>query len=69
MSKLNKTIPPKNSEDFLGLVDENGSVYWDIFFWATKEYGVQKACYVDSELFDMPNIRGWLPLPPIDKED
>lgn len=59
-------LPPKN-RDFLGLVDNNGNSYWDIFFWATKEDGVGgRACYTDRGLFDMPKILRWQDLPSID---
>lgn len=60
--------PPKN-RNFLGLVDVGYGPYWDIFFWATKEDGVQKACYVDTELFDMPDLIRWTELPEIKEED
>lgn len=60
-----KTKPPKN-RDFLGLVEaRNGELYWDIFFWATKEHGVRKSCFVDRNLFDMPTVVGWTDLPEI----
>lgn len=58
-----KRKPPKD-RDFLGLVKSyNGELYWDIFFWATKEYGVKKACFVDRQLFDMPELLRWEELP------
>ena len=59
--KINKTKPPKDIE-FLGLVSNNGEPrYWDLFWWATKEDGVNgKACYVDRVFFNMPDILGWI---------
>lgn len=64
---MNHTKPPKNGEAFLGLIEAGGVTYWEIFFWATKKDGVRKACYVDRGLFDMPKIKGWLPLPHIEE--
>lgn len=62
-----KTKPPKGRE-FLGLVkDDYGNLYWDFFWWATKEDGVDKACYVDRSYFEMPPIIGWMEVPDIDK--
>ena len=54
----NKRYPKYRS--FLGCVcDSKGNPhYWDIFFWATKEDGVDKACFVDSGLFAMPKCIG-----------
>lgn len=63
--KIETNNPPKNRE-FLGLVETPNYTYWDIFFWATKADGVDKAQYVDRGLFSMPNIKGWVDLP---KED
>lgn len=60
------TKPPKN-RFFLGLV-KSANPYWDIFSWATKEDGVDKACYVDSGLFKMPEIYGWTELPAIEED-
>ncbi|QXN60206.1 hypothetical protein KUA24_139 [Vibrio phage HNL01] len=58
--------PPKNNL-FLGLVAlESGDKYWDIFFWATKEDGVNSAQFVDRGLFAMPTIERWEYLPEID---
>lgn len=58
---MNKTKPPKG-RDFLGLVVSGGNVYWDIFFWATKEDGVNRGGYYDRDLFEMPAIFGWTDL-------
>ena len=67
--KINKTKPPKDRE-FLGLVSNNGEPkYWDFFWWATKEDGVNgKACYVDRAFFDMPDILGWIEVPELEVE-
>jgi hypothetical protein len=66
MNKLMTTKPPKNRE-FLGLVECNGGCYWDIFFWATRENGINgKSCYTDRMLFKMPDIAGWVDLPNIE---
>ena len=65
---MNKNKPPKN-RDFLALVDTGYHGYWDIFFWATREDGVNgKACYVDRQFYAMPNIRGWVDLPEIEED-
>lgn len=61
---MNKTKPPKN-RSFLGFVRRPDYAYWGIFFWATGEDGVIKSCYVDAELYDMPEIEGWVELPDI----
>lgn len=66
MTKLTYRKPPKNGNDFLGLV-KNNTPYWDIFFLATKNYGVEKAQFVDSGLFTMPDIICWAELPEIPK--
>ena len=61
--------PPKD-RSFLGLVSTyNNECHWDIFFWATKEDGVWKSCYVDTELFDMPKLIRWVDLPEIKEGD
>ena len=67
--KINKTKPPKNRE-FLGLVSRDGDPkYWDFFWWATKEDGVNgPACYVDREFFEMPEILGWIEVPELEVE-
>lgn len=63
---MSKKKPPKD-RDFLGLVESyNGQRYWDIFFWATREYGVKKSCFVDRQLFDMPGLVRWEELPSYD---
>jgi hypothetical protein len=55
--------PPKN-RDFLGFVKHyNNEPYWDIFFWATREDGVRKACFVDRQLCVMPDLIRWADLP------
>ena len=63
----NKRYPKDRS--FLGCVcDSKGNPhYWDIFFWATKEDGVDKACFVDSGLFAMPKCIGWHELPSLEE--
>ena len=69
MLHINKTKPPKNRE-FLGLVSKDGDPkYWDFFWWATKEDGVNgPACYVDREFFEMPDISGWIEVPELEVE-
>ncbi|AHK11149.1 hypothetical protein S14_37 [Shewanella sp. phage 1/4] len=59
---ISKIKPPKDGEVFLALVD-HAQPYWDIFFWATKEDGVDKDCYVDRSWFEMPPIIKWQLLP------
>ena len=65
---MNKNkLCPKNRE-FLGLVDHCGIPYWDIFWWATREEGVNgKACFVDGAFFNMPKLIGWVELPEIEE--
>ena len=65
---MNKTKPPKDRE-FLGLVVSGNNVYWDIFFWATKEDGVPKGGYHDRGFFEMPKIFGWIELPKVELSD
>ena len=69
--KINKIKPPKNRE-FLGLVaarDSESPAYWDFFWWATKENGVNgPACYVDRGFFNMPKILGWIEVPELEAE-
>lgn len=66
MNNMNKTKPPKDRE-FLGLVQEDYHIYWDIFFWATKEDGINGTpCYVDRMLSNMPEILGWFEMPDIE---
>ena len=65
---MNKTKPPKDRE-FLGLVVSGNNVYWDIFFWATKEDGVPRGGYHDRGLFEMPAIFGWIDLPEVELSD
>lgn len=60
--KLNKSEPPKDRE-FLGLVDCKKDSYWEIFFWATPEYGARKCCFTDRQLLAMPKLKGWVELP------
>lgn len=63
--ELNKTKPPKD-RDFLALIVSGNHVYWDIFFWATKEDGINgKSAFTDRDLYYMPKIEGWLDLPDI----
>jgi hypothetical protein len=59
---IGKIKPPKDGEGFLALV-QHSQPYWDIFFWATKEDGVDKSCYVDRSWFEMPRIIKWQRLP------
>jgi len=61
-SKLN---PPKDGEAFLALVD-GAEPYWEIFFWAIKDDGVDKACYIGRNWFKMPRILKWEPLPAVE---
>lgn len=65
--KINKTKPPKDRE-FFGLVSHNGELkYWDFFWYATKENGVNgPACYVDRDFFRMPKILGWIEVPELE---
>lgn len=63
--KLETKKPPKNRE-FLGLATGYTGTYWDIFFWATKEYGVDKAQFVDRQLYKMPELLGWIELPEVE---
>lgn len=67
--QLNKNKPPKNRE-FMGLVEmSDGTLYWDFFWWATKEDGINGAAnYVDRAFFDMPNILGWIELPEVEDD-
>ena len=69
MLHINRTKPPKNRE-FLGLVSRDGDPkYWDFFWWATKEDGVNgPACYVDRGFFEMPEILGWIEVPELEVE-
>ena len=60
------TKPPKNRE-FLGLV-KHKHPYWDFFWWAKKEDGVDKACFIDREFYNMPELYGWTEVPMIDEE-
>lgn len=64
--KLETKKPPKD-RDFLGLVERPSYTYWEIFFWATKKDGVDKAQYVDRGLFKMPKIKGWVDFPKDDE--
>ena len=58
---------PKNRE-FLGLVDHYNTPYWDIFWWATKEDGVNgAACFVDRGFYAMPELLGWEELPEVEE--
>ena len=61
LPELNTSPPPKDRE-FLGLVDHE-KPYWDFFWWATKEDGASKACYVDRSFYAMPSIKGWVEMP------
>ena len=67
-AKLNKTKPPKNRE-FLGLVNTKQDCYWDFFWWARKEDGVPKGCYIDRQYFDMPDIAGWIEVPVVEEQE
>ncbi len=63
---MNKGKNYPKDRDFLGLVaDFKGQPhYWDIFFWATREDGINgKACFVGRDLFSMPGLVGWADLP------
>ena len=60
--KLQTKKPPKN-RPFLGLVKKPCEDYWEIFFWGTREDGLENAQYVDRGLFQMPELRGWVELP------
>lgn len=65
--KLNTTKPPKNRE-FLGLVQNNNGYYWDFFWWATRQDGVNGAAqFVDREFFAMPKLIGWIELPEVEE--
>ena len=57
---------PRNRE-FLGLVSEGNYRYWDFFWFATKEDGVDRSCFVDRAFFDMPPIIKWMECPPLEK--
>ena len=64
---INKKYP--KTREFLGLVKSEESYYWDIFWWATKEDGVNgKSCFVDRQFFCMPSLCGWTELPEIQEE-
>lgn len=56
---------PRDRE-FLGLVDDGNNIYWDIFWFATKKDGADRPCFIDRQYFDMPNIKIWVEMPPID---
>lgn len=61
-----KTNNPPKDREFLGLVENQNGRYWDFFWWARKEDGVPKGCFVDRDYYDMPKILGWIEVP--DKE-
>ena len=56
---------PRNRE-FLGLVDNGHTRYWDFFWYATKEDGADRSCFVDRAFFDMPPILRWMECPPVE---
>lgn len=64
--KTNKNYP--KDRDFLGLVQGCcNNPYWDVFFWATKEDGINgKSCFVSRDLEDMPELIRWVDLPDVD---
>ena len=66
---MNKNKRYPKTREFLGLVDHDNTLYWDIFWWATKEDGVNgKACFVDKSFFGMPELVGWTELPEIEEK-
>ena len=66
---MNKNKRYPKTREFLVLVDHDNTLYWDIFWWATKEDGVNgRACFVDRGFFDMPELVGWTELPEIEEK-
>ena len=56
---------PRDRE-FLGLVVDGDYIYWDFFWFASKEDGADRPCFVDRGFDDMPPIVKWLECPPIE---
>ena len=73
-SRTKRTNEPEGMElprdrEFLGLVDNGHTRYWDFFWYATKDTGSNgPSCYLDRSFFDMPKILGWIEVPELEVE-